>query len=445
MTGFGSKRAWSLKPPPGSRVAASHPLAASLRAAWLLHEGGQRAFDLAERRDFHGTLAANAGWKPGLDGGLVLTCSGVQPGGVVLPALGLGGAPPMSFAARWFITSGIGPVVGWGGAVDNTASYVYAPADGNVTWGMWGDPANLAVTGLDAFVGVRRITFLGTWDGTTRRLYVDGRVATSTQAFNWSDTNYAIGDIVFSAGAVLNGWVDYFYVWDRPLTPDEVEWVRREPFAFFHRPLAVRFTVSIEFTGSFGDAQRDFGAPSQDVTVTFSAAAQDAALIVGQAATGWTLRKNGVAQTTLYQGGSGTATWTLRAPVLVTAADALTLQYDPAAGNTTFVSGGAELQADTQALSNLLTKRVRFVVRNAAGQLIASTTVKFSVHTYAGGAPANAAWMTREQKATPTTDGQGVLDAEYTGLGSVGDAVYVALIEPDAVPAESFVWPVAIT
>ena len=63
-----------------------------------------------------------------------------------------------------------------------------------------------------------------------------------------------------------------------------------------------------------------------------------------------------------------------------------------------------------------------------------------AVYKYAGGSVADSNWMVLEQTATPTSSGAGVVEIEYTGAASVGGTVYVAVIQPNTTPTESFIW-----
>lgn len=91
------------------------------------------------------------------------------------------------------------------------------------------------------------------------------------------------------------------------------------------------------------------------------------------------------------------------------------------------------------------TKQVATVLRLHDGSLLAAVTVKYAIHSYGGGSPSNGAWMTREQSGTALTDGSGNFAVTYTGSAGVGDQVYLSIISPDATPAESMLWPLAVS
>lgn len=199
------------------------------------------------------------------------------------------------------------------------------------------------------------------------------------------------------------------------------------------------WTLSPRFSSaSAGDGQRDWDAPYQDLTVIFDQAVQDPALSVGGAASGHTIKIGGAAQTTTYRAGSGTATWTLRVTALLRNGNTLSWSYDRAAGATVSVATGREQLAATDKLvTNNLTKRVRAKLRGKNDAVVASESVSMSVHSYGTGSPANAAWMSREQKATVATDAAGLIDVQYTGAAAPLDAVYVAVIRTNVTPTET--------
>lgn len=211
---------------------------------------------------------------------------------------------------------------------------------------------------------------------------------------------------------------------------------------FINRPrVASRFV-----TGWTIDAERNFATPKTDVWISFDAKVHDDALVVGQAATGHTISIGGVAQTTNYNGGSGTGSWEFRIPVAFTQASAITYSYDQGAGNTLNVMDGTELSTITgQAVENYLTKRIRFVLNKSDGTVCNAETVKLAVFTYAAGSASSGSWMVRQQGQTATTDANGQIDVPYAGSASVGDTVYVMVIRTDGSPSESLAWTNVVT
>jgi hypothetical protein len=124
--------------------------------------------------------------------------------------------------------------------------------------------------------------------------------------------------------------------------------------------------------------------------------------------------------------------------------DSVTISYDQTTG-VLENSLDVELKALTDgAIANNLTKRVRFALKKADNSAAASETVKLGVFTFDSGTVANANWMTREMKSTPTTDGSGLVDVEYTGAGAVGATIYVVVIRPDTSPTQSLIWTITV-
>ena len=207
--------------------------------------------------------------------------------------------------------------------------------------------------------------------------------------------------------------------------------------------------------GRATDANRNWTTPYQDIVVVFNTKCQDAALSPGGIATGHTIKINGTPQTTTYQSGSGTATWVLRIPVLCDRDDAITYSYDATAGNTTAVDNNQEIATVTDLqVNNLLTKRIRFILKGSDNNPVVSETVKMAVHLYNSGTategagdnvtpdnPQGGIWMRRVMNTTPTTDANGLIDVLYTGQNqAVGTTIYVVVYRPNTTPTQSFAW-----
>jgi hypothetical protein len=207
------------------------------------------------------------------------------------------------------------------------------------------------------------------------------------------------------------------------------------------------WTIPPRFSsGSAVDSGRNWDTPHQDITITFTESAQDAALSVDGVATGHTIKIDGVAQTTTYRSGSDTASWVFRVPVLVKNGQSITYSYDRSVGNSTSVSTGVKVDTITNAtVTNSLTKRLRFTLKNAAGAAVATTAVKCAALSHQGGNVANASWMSRETKIVATSNAAGFIDMEYTGAAAVDALVYLAALHPDSSPGQSFIWPETVT
>lgn len=198
---------------------------------------------------------------------------------------------------------------------------------------------------------------------------------------------------------------------------------------------------------SASDSGRDWTTPFQDISVTFSEAVEiTPAPSVGDTIAGLTLQQNGGANQALtYRSGNTTTGWVVRAAVLAKNGETLVLDYARASGIMLSMSGTEVAETTDAAVTNNLTKRIRETIKNAAGTALNAVTVKYGVFQYDSGAPANANWMTRDQKGTVATSAAGVLDIEYTGAAAVGGTAYVVVIQPDTTPTEAMIWPSTVT
>jgi hypothetical protein len=206
-----------------------------------------------------------------------------------------------------------------------------------------------------------------------------------------------------------------------------------------------------EILGSLmDDTRRDWDAPYQDIVLYLTEAFADAALSVGNAATGYTFYVNNTPYTPTYRSGSGTATWTLRIAVAVKNGQKVELSYAPSAGATLAVSDSFELPIQSKIpISNSLTKRFRFTLKDKTNAVVASESVQISVHTYASGSTANAAWMQRVQYGSVMSSAAGLFDFLVTAESTpalpieVGDTVYMVAYRPSA--TESMAWTETVT
>jgi len=210
---------------------------------------------------------------------------------------------------------------------------------------------------------------------------------------------------------------------------------------------SMRVMTTPQFASGFTlDSDRNWTAPSQDITVHFDAEMEDPALIVGGPATGHTIKVNAVAQTTIYLGGSGENKWQFRIPILVHKGDVITWSYDSTVGSTvTVFQPPVELDTEVdREVENYLEKYIRFNLLDTSCSPIANETVKIAIDAYAGGVATNSNWMLRRQFGTATTDGAGLIFFIYTGSENAYDTVYVTVIRPDILPTESMVWTTTI-
>lgn len=189
------------------------------------------------------------------------------------------------------------------------------------------------------------------------------------------------------------------------------------------------------------DSGRDWDLPYQNILLTFDGRVADASLGVGDEAAGHTIKVNGVAQTTTYRSGSGTNQWIVRIPVLLKSTDALTYSYSASEGNTVEVVSSQELPNVTdKPVFNVLTKRIRFMLRQADDNLVAEESIKLVIHKHSGGDVSDPLWMKPIYRAVIMTDDAGMVDFAYPEAEISGTTVYVALFRPNTSPTESLIW-----
>ena len=212
-------------------------------------------------------------------------------------------------------------------------------------------------------------------------------------------------------------------------------------YAVKPEPVAANPTIS---SAAMADADRNWDTPYQDIAITFSEAVDiTPAPNVGDTIAGLTAQVNGGANSALtYVSGNTTATWKVRRAELIQQNDTVVLDYSQASGAILAVDDNAELSetVDT-AVTNNLTKRIRLTLKDKNNNVVVATSVKYGIFQYDSGDPANANWMTRDEKGVALTSGLGLLDVPYTGGVAVGSNVYVVVIQPDTTPTEAFVWP----
>jgi hypothetical protein len=209
---------------------------------------------------------------------------------------------------------------------------------------------------------------------------------------------------------------------------------------------AVTPTITVSQTNptissaSMGDADRNYETPYQDIAITFSEAVDITPTpSLGDTVAGLTAQVNGGANAALtYVEGNGTASWKVRRAELIQQDDTVVLDYAMASGIILAVDDEAELRETTdQAVTNNLTKRIRETIKDKNNTNVASESVSYGIHQFDAGLPANANWMTRDQKGSSTTSAAGVFDVEYTGALAVGATVYLVIERTVPTPDET--------
>ena len=81
-----------------------------------------------------------------------------------------------------------------------------------------------------------------TWDGVTKKLYVNGALGNSAAGavsgdLSPSGLSLYLGRDSLAAQYTLNGEIEFARMWDRALTPAEIAWLHAEPYAMIQAPV----------------------------------------------------------------------------------------------------------------------------------------------------------------------------------------------------------------
>ncbi|MFH1716954.1 MAG: LamG domain-containing protein [Planctomycetota bacterium] len=232
-----------LKPIRALQVNWSHPLARGLAGCWLMNEGtGEKVADYGLRRQvgsFYYSTAAPA-WKPGKNG----------------PCIEFGADRCIDCGTGrfgWDITNEVSVVALVNQSANQTntifgrSAYcrparLHAQSNGRISWRVFTDTANdciISSTSLHATDGSEWVHAAGTWRQHDARLYVNAVQEASNTA---TDGNLTVTDGQFVGiggnyeGGYLycfNGRIEYVFIYNRALSPEEIRWLYREPFAMF--------------------------------------------------------------------------------------------------------------------------------------------------------------------------------------------------------------------
>lgn len=225
---------WPNKPPLGSVIDWSHPLARGLVGCWLMNEGGGlKIQDIAKGNN--GTIT-NATWKPlfllfnglsskvncGNNNSLNLANSNVT----IVTQLYVSAVGWNTIVDKRTNTSnmywfGVGNYSGKSRlyfAVDTTTSLV--PSTTNIILNTWTHCAVVYNLGVGVYYyngkpnGPTKVG-MGTIDGNAAPLYIGAETGSTT----W-----------------MNGGIKYVYIYNRGLSPSEIEQLYKEPYCFIRSP-----------------------------------------------------------------------------------------------------------------------------------------------------------------------------------------------------------------
>ncbi len=238
-----------LKPLRGLQVNWSHPLARGLAGCWLLNEAaGETVADHGLRRQ-HGAFQYSTTaplWKPGRHG----SCLEFGPQRCLACGTGKFG---------WDTTNELS-VVAYVNPAASQSSTIFARSafvrpvrlsgytGGRVRWWVYtnGTNCNINSTSNHATDGSEWIHVAGTWREHEGRIYVNGNLENSESAssgnLSFVSDSQAVGiGGTYEGGNYYECWsgrIEYVLVYNRALSPAEVKWLHREPFAMFERPVS---------------------------------------------------------------------------------------------------------------------------------------------------------------------------------------------------------------
>lgn len=238
--GFSGIYAKHLKPPRGTLLNRSHPLARGLVGCWLFNEGtGKKVFDLSgngNHGDF-GSGTAAPSWVIA-EHGFALDFDGSDDFISITNFKTFQG--PGSLVARIYTRD-----VTWDPQVivqmqDTAATYrrfeLSLPEAANELWQVY--RYNGSVTSDNVAVADQWTHVVATCDNSVGlRLYIDGLLQTGTDTGKDDDYNqFRIG----RGADFFYGMIDHVFFYDRMLTAAEVAYLHREPYAMFQMPSAMR-------------------------------------------------------------------------------------------------------------------------------------------------------------------------------------------------------------
>jgi hypothetical protein len=232
-----ASRRRDVRPAGALTIDRSHPLARGLVSAILLNEnGGKRALDLVTGE--YGTLTSDGKFTINGDG-----------------ATFDGSGDHVAFTRNITFSNTFGAAIAccvsataFQGSFPNISSIgggETSPTDHQIRFGDSGiDRAQVQyivngnkVAGASILTTNRRYTLVGSYYNGTQRVYVDGRQDGSGSYTGTASFAIPVRLAASQAnGRNLNGQIYWFYMWQRGLSPTEVQWLQAEPYAFLASP-----------------------------------------------------------------------------------------------------------------------------------------------------------------------------------------------------------------
>jgi hypothetical protein len=226
-----------LKPPCGSGIHYGHPLAANLQLAALLNERAGTKSNLAAGPGAAGTFVGGVTWSTG-PGGNAVTLDGSNGTYVrypVPPTISAGNPWSLVLRAKLNTSPSLLNLFNLQDAASNNVAIAYWYNLGNgllVTQGTTADNAHSTELAVNSDITLWHSYAFTYQSGNTAKIYVDGfDQSTSSGAFVGAVSGQLdIGGV--PAGTLTAPMsYQYFYLYNRSISPAEVAWLYAEPYA----------------------------------------------------------------------------------------------------------------------------------------------------------------------------------------------------------------------
>jgi len=239
---------WRQKPPVGARTVPQHPLLAQCRIFSVMNEMSS----LVVMNHAPGGLGRHGVWHTLAAGGLVPDYVMTEEGPCTRHLRSNSHAVKYGDFPDWFISgsftvgvrvritadAGLSRYICGDYDGGSNSSFVLRASAANRFQFWWENPAGTApaVTGAVAVTLAQWYTVMATWDGTTRRLYVDG-AADGTEATAQGRADVGLSACAGRAGEFngghFTGELGWFGLWGRQLSAVEAFTMHADPYCVF--------------------------------------------------------------------------------------------------------------------------------------------------------------------------------------------------------------------
>jgi len=228
-----------LKPRPFRKPNLAHPLARGLVGCWIFNEGGgNEVFDLSGN-NLSGTFTSGLLWAPGAQGYCVQSDTDGEY--ISVADCSLLRSAHVTVACYVNITN-VGPAIGDGIVSKNDAAgsegWALRNCVGYLRWGINAYNSNIAQSDAGTITAGNWYFLVGTYDGVTCRVYIDGIEAASADdagPISYGSDALNIGRMFQSDTYTSDQQISYVMIWDRALTGAEIALLYRQPFCMFRR------------------------------------------------------------------------------------------------------------------------------------------------------------------------------------------------------------------